>query len=391
MLGSLRSSSMATSLTLSFLAACGSGDAAPGPEGPIGSAGPAGAEGAPGPTGPAGARGADGAQGPAGMDGATGPMGAVGPIGPNGPVGAAGPQGLMGAAGAPGPAGAIGAAGPAGAQGPVGPAGPAGTFAGTFNGDVTFSGALTLAGAFNRPVGTDRANPAASCAALLVARPGIASGVYWLRPPTARSSFEAYCDMVNDGGGWTLVWSNLRGGRAKPVTELQWKAATETLPATDGRRVSDDLESFVVYTGLKHWAPLAPAGLLRYDWAPDYQTNIEQRYRCPFSFGVNFALNLTAGACVQSIGNVVPGVLSESNGRPFSTYDRDLDVEPTNSCAQLYGNSPWWYTNCWSGSISGGGESTGSGHYNGAYWRGSALAWGAPGGLGAGNGWMYVR
>jgi hypothetical protein len=185
------------------------------------------------------------------------------------------------------------------------------------------------------------------------------------------------------------VWNNLRGGRAKPVTEIQWKAATTTLPATDGRKVSDNLESFVVFTGLTHWTGLAPNGLLRYDWAPDYGSNIEQRYRCPFSFGNNFTLNLTAGQCQQQLGNVVPGLLTLHNGRPFTTYDRDLDGAPEN-CANNYGASPWWYANCWNGSINGGGESSG-GHPNGAYWAGSVGAWGSAGGVGAGNGWMYVK
>jgi hypothetical protein len=39
----------------------------------------------------------------------------------------------------------------------------------------------------------------------------------------------------------------------------------------------------------------------------------------------------------------------------------------------------------------GGGESTGGGYYNGAYWSGSALVWGTAPATGAGNGWMFVK
>ena len=146
----------------------------------------------------------------------------------------------------------------------------------------------------------------------------------------------------------------------------------------------------MVFTGLSHWQPLAPAGLLRYDWAPDYDANIEQRYRVPFAFGANFALNLTAGQGQQQVGNVLPGLVTSHNGRPFSTYDRDLDQDAVN-CGAVYTATPFWYTGCWSGSINGGGELSTSGHYNGAYWTGSPSAWGSAGGVGAGNGWIYVR
>jgi hypothetical protein len=47
------------------------------------------------------------------------------------------------------------------------------------------------------------------------------------------------------------------------MTELQWAAAINTLPLYSGGEVVPDLESFMVYTGLKHWRPLVPNRLLR--------------------------------------------------------------------------------------------------------------------------------
>ncbi len=195
--------------------------------------------------------------------------------------------------------------------------------------------------------------------------------------------------MVTDGGGWTLLWSNLRGGRGKPVTEIPWHTAINTLPLYSGTPIPN-LESFTVYTGLSHWSALAPGKLLRYSWANDYGSPVDQSYKCTFALtGTNYTLGLSA--CSQLVGSVVPGLVSSHNGRPFSTYDKDNDSDPSNNCAAWYTNTPFWYFNCWSGSINGGGEGSTSGHQNGAHWSGSTTGWGTDNGLGAGNGWMFVK
>jgi hypothetical protein len=195
--------------------------------------------------------------------------------------------------------------------------------------------------------------------------------------------------METDGGGWTLVWSNLRGGRGKPMTEIQWATAINTPPRVSGA-LGPDLEQFIVYTGLKHWPALAPNNLLRYSWANDYGSPIDQSYRCTFGFTLpNYVLGLLS--CTQLVGSTVPGLFTYHNNRPFTTYDRDNDSYGSANCAASYTNTPFWYVNCWDGSINGGGEVATTNHVNGAYWVGSGTGCGSDNGTGGGNGWMFVK
>ena len=248
---------------------------------------------------------------------------------------------------------------------------------------------------------------AGSCLPLATTNPRKRSGMYWIKLPGGKTAMF-YCK--NDAGvdenfggvqgGWTLVWSNLRGGKGKLTSDMHWGASTETLPRYRGGADPDataDLQSFEVFTGLKWWKAMSEAGRreMLYEWAPDYTDNrqVVRRAGCPFTLNTatNYTITFTAAGCRPLVGSDLPGLFGYHSGRPWTTVDRDNDAYPSN-CAALYSGNPWWYGSCWSGSISGGGEDNGSDYRNGAHWIGSVTGWGdTAGASGAGNGWIYVR
>lgn len=237
------------------------------------------------------------------------------------------------------------------------------------------------------------------------------NGVYDIDPDGsagAQAAIKMYCDMTNQSGGWTLVWSNTRGGTNKPVTNLGYDLAGSASPRcstanastsdTSGScsMMSSNKEGFNYFIGFNHWNSLNRKKKYMeflYQWSSDYGAGIQQEARASLAkLDPFWAYTLSLTNLTQTVGGTTPGIYSYQNGYSLTANDRDNDVwNGTSTCSANYSGTPYWYRSCWSGSINGGGENSGSGYYNGAYWESAAQAWGTSAGAGAGNGWMYVR
>lgn len=243
-------------------------------------------------------------------------------------------------------------------------------------------------------VRTVNINPHPSCKSIKTYVSSSTSGTYTIDPNGGSYSdkFNVYCDMETDGGGWTLVWSNLKNYTSRPVTSMTRANAIGSGVWYNGT-LSANKESFEVYMGLGMWNTILSntSGSLRYEWRYDFGVAKTQEAKftlAPFSASNNYAINLTN--YVQLVGSTTAGLWSYTNGQSFSTYDGDYDSYSGN-CSSFYSNTPWWYRDCWDGSINGGGQNSGHGYYNGAYWSGSTQTWGTTSGAGAGNGWLWLK
>ncbi|NCU39552.1 hypothetical protein EOL99_01510 [Candidatus Falkowbacteria bacterium] len=73
-----------------------------------------------------------------------------------------------------------------------------------------------------RPYGSSQDSPGLSCKDILETNPSAQGldGLYWINP-SGSETFQVYCDMTTDGGGWTLVEKDYGGSSTVPVSSTE--------------------------------------------------------------------------------------------------------------------------------------------------------------------------
>ena len=167
------------------------------------------------------------------------------------------------------------------------------------------------------------------------------SGVYNIQPNNTNSSFNVYCDMQTDGGGWTVLLKRQDGSMD---FQRNW---------TDYKNGFGNLEG-EYWLGLDNMHLLTNlsgvTAQLRVDLA-DWEGNTAFAKYDQFSVDdedSNYTLSLSGYQSVSTAGDS----LTYHNGQKFSTPDRDNDAWGLDHCA-VYFYGPWWHNSCYYSLLSG--------------------------------------
>ena len=150
--------------------------------------------------------------------------------------------------------------------------------------------------------------------------------------PFTTTAGNAYCNMVTDGGGWTVIQRNRKGSAVS--FNRKWAEYEEGF---------GDLRTDFWY-GLKAISYLTQSG--EWEMRIDFQaTNLQWYYLYYSKFSVGSASQeypLTVGGYS---GSVSSSNAVNYNGMMFSTPDNDNDKYGAGNCASSY-KSGNWFNSC---------------------------------------------
>ncbi|XP_071795550.1 ryncolin-2-like [Asterias amurensis] len=156
------------------------------------------------------------------------------------------------------------------------------------------------------------------------------NGLYTIFPISLTDGLHVYCDMETDGGGW-IVFQRRQDGSVdfyRNWTEYQSGFGDLHNEFWLGNDILRDL------TGSGQWQ-------LRVDM-DDWQSNRAWASYGEFAVtGDKYTLHVGSYDAQSTAGDS----MAFSNGRAFTTKDKDNDAVSSYNCAEFY-TGAWWYSGC---------------------------------------------
>ena len=172
---------------------------------------------------------------------------------------------------------------------------------------------------------------------------GTQSGIYRIQPGTDRSQppVAAYCDLDNDGGGWTVIQ---RRADILPRQDfnLDWSAYREGFGQLDAE-FWWGLEKLWRLTGPQDRQYELRVNLADFDGGRRHATYREFGVTSE-AHGYRLLLTNYTGDAGDSFGL--------HNDQKFSTKDREQDTDYDRHCARVF-KAGWWFRNCYFSNLNG--------------------------------------
>jgi hypothetical protein len=187
--------------------------------------------------------------------------------------------------------------------------------------------AMGAGASYAATLGLSAAMPAFSAKQIKLNDPAAGDGIYWIDPTGGDTSdaFQIIADMTTAGGGWTLGLQSLNDSS---VATTDMVANTGTVGPTTGH--TRDMTELALSQNAQLRHRLVQGGSVIFD---GYYTGT---YHGTFG-GVSDWTVLSGDL----------DVIEFHFDRPWSTADNDVDTFGGGNCAEFFGNTPWYYKNCW--------------------------------------------